>query len=134
MENTIKTGWWRWPAMPLAAIVAAAMAGGLMHGIQWLSIMFTWGSSEGWYLRYIVPLFVSGAAGYAFALASCAVAPRGKRLAGTVMVTLLGVVCVVGAVGSWLMNQYTTAFAVLSTVSAVVMLEAAIAGVSQADV
>lgn len=129
MEQSAKTDWWRWIVLPPGAILAAMAGGGTMLAFQWLTLMFNWGSTNGWYFRYIVPVFVSGAAGYAFGVASCAIAPRAKRTAGIVMATLLGVVAVVNAISSWVF-VYTVGTAIQSTIASIVILGSAIAAVS----
>jgi hypothetical protein len=88
-EPPAKTQWWRWPLIPIAAVLGAFAAALLMAGFQWLSIKFMGGGTDGWLFKYIVPLMSAGAFGWAFVRASCEVAPRGKFITGIVMATIL---------------------------------------------
>lgn len=94
--------WWRWPILPFAAIVGAAIATFLIQVLMWLAMKFQGGFSEdGWYFHYIMPLISSAIFGYFYTIISCMDAPRGKVLAGTVMVTVLGLFCLVSVFLAW---------------------------------
>lgn len=82
--------WWRWPLLPVAAILGAILGSGLWLVIQWLLLKFYGGAAEdGWIYRYVLPTVSSGIFGWLFVSISCRVAPRGKVIAGTVMTTIL---------------------------------------------
>lgn len=118
--------WWRWPLLPFAAVgggMAASVAAALFF---WLSAKFAGFGEEGWYFRYIVPLFVSGVFGHVFVRITCGMAPQGKVIAGTVMVTILGVFCLLSAVLAWYMPDYSTGFAIQNTVGSIAMMFGAV--------
>ena len=112
--------WWRWPLMPVAAI-AGAMLGTLAIGIfMWLGMKFQGGYNEdGWYFRYIMPVFTSGIFGYLYAKISYTVAPSGKLIAGVVMATVLGILVLLSAVLGWVIPSYSTGQAIQATVASI---------------
>jgi hypothetical protein len=121
------TTWWRWPLLPFGAVLLGGLASLTLMGVEWLGVMLNWGSTDGWYWRFFVPISTAGAFGYVYAMASWSIAPRSKHTAATVMVTLLGVLSVADIVMVWLLPQFPTGQAVQSTIQCVVSMGAAIA-------
>jgi hypothetical protein len=92
--------WWRWAILPAAAVLALIVTGGFLALAEHVLVGLLF-SVDNAYLRYCVPVEASVIGGFAFSWAACAVAPCGKRIAGTVLVTLLGVFAAFGAVAEW---------------------------------
>jgi hypothetical protein len=113
--------------MPVAAI-AGAILGTIAIGLfMWLGMMFQGGIGEdGWYFRYIMPLFTSGIFGYLYAKISYTVAPSGKLIAGVVMVTILGLVSVLSAILGWVMPSYSVGQAMQATVASIATMVGAV--------
>ena len=55
----------------------------------------------GWFYLYLMPAFASIAWGVVYAMISYYLAPKGKLVAGSVMVTILSIVVVIGAMMIW---------------------------------
>lgn len=112
--------WLRWIALPFAASIGS-MAGAILVGMfMWFTAKMQGGySPDGWWMMYVVPLFGSIAMGYLYTLISYEVAPRGKCVASTVMVTLLAVFMLGTVSIGWLMPDYSAGKAVEVTVSAI---------------
>ena len=81
--------------MPFAAVSVSLMTAAILLVCQHVVVGLVFGN-DNVYLVYSVPLQASLVGGFAFSWAACAVAPSGKRIAGTVLVTLLGVFVVFG--------------------------------------
>ena len=95
----------RWVALPFAAFIGALLGSILLGIFSWWGAKLYGGFYEdGWYYRYLMPVFTSGAFGYFFSLISLAVAPKSKIIAATVMVTLLGVLSLVSIGLAWQMH------------------------------
>ena len=125
--------WWRWPLMPIAAVAGAVVGSALFGLIQWFGMKLQGGFSEdGWMYQYIVPAMTSAAFGWLFTYISCAVAPRGKVIAGTVMTTILVLTGVANLFLVWGLQKYGTGEAVRLTVGSVVASAAGIAALVQA--
>ena len=92
-EPTTPKQWWRWPLVPLAALVAAIAASVVFSLLSWLAMRFFGVVYEdGWLFRIMLPVIGSGWIGFAWCIASAYVAPSGKTLTSAVMaaaVTLL---------------------------------------------
>jgi len=101
-HRRVNTGshWWRWPLLPVAAVLALIVTGGVLALGEHVLVGLLF-SVDNAYLRYCVPVEASLIGGFAFSWAACAVAPCGKRIAGTVLVTLLGVFSAIGVVVEW---------------------------------
>lgn len=123
--NTAGT-WWRWPLLPFGTVLFAGLASAILMGVEWLGVMMNWGSTDGWYWRFFVPITTAGAFGYVYALAAWSIAPRSKHTASTVMVTLLGVLSLADITWVWVLPQFPTGHAVQSTIQCVVSMAAAI--------
>lgn len=123
--------WWRWPLMPLAALAGAILGTLVVALIMWVGMKFQGGYSEdGWYFRFILPLFTSGVFGYLYAKISYEVAPSAKLIAGVVMVTVLGILALASTVLAWVMPSYSVGEAIQSTVGSLAMMIGAIIALS----
>ena len=113
--------------MPVAAI-AGALLGMIAIGlIMWIGMKLQGGFREdGWYFLYIMPVFTSGAFGYLYAKIAYAMAPSGKLIAGVVMVTILGLLGLIGAVLAWLMPDYTLGYAIQTTIGTIATIIGAV--------
>ena len=113
--------------MPFAA-VAGALAGSIIAVLfLWFGMKLQGGFSEdGWYFRYVMPVISSAIFGYLFAHISCEMAPRGKVIAGTVMVTILGLFGLLGIVLAWIVPDYPVGQAIQATVGTVATMIAAV--------
>lgn len=95
----------RWVALPFAAFIGALLGSILLGIFSWWSAKLYGGFHEdGWYYRYLMPIFSSGAFGYFFSIISLAVAPKSKIIAATVMITLLGVFSLFSIGLAWRMH------------------------------
>jgi hypothetical protein len=119
--------WWRWPLLPFASFIGALAGAMLLTVIQWLGMKWQGGYSEdGWYYRYLLPIFSSALFGWLFALIALNVAPSAKVMAAVVMTTVLGVLFAVGLLFVWVNPRNEIASAIQSTVGAVASVAAAI--------
>lgn len=119
--------WWRWPLMPVAALGGAILGSIIMGIIMWLGMKFQGGFNEdGWYFLYIMPLFTSGVFGYLYAIISYKMAPSHNLIAGIVMVTVLGVIGLLGIVLAWALPEYSVGQSVQATVGTVATMVGAI--------
>ncbi|EJL6633924.1 hypothetical protein NMS63_003732 [Vibrio cholerae] len=85
--------WWIWPLLPFASIIGAALGAFLLVLIQWFGMKVQGGFREdGWYFLYIMPVLSSAIFGWLFSYITLYLAPKGKVIAATVMVTVLGVI------------------------------------------
>ena len=106
--------------MPFATILGSMIGGALATAFLWFSMKLQGGFSEdGWYFLYIMPIISSAVFGWLYATIVCHVAPRGKVIAGTVMVTILGLIGVVGALITWLDQTKSVGEAIQITVGTV---------------
>ena len=125
--------WWRWLLMPIAAIAGGVIGSTLFGLIQWFGMKLQGGFSEdGWMYQYILPTLTSGAFGWLFVYISCAVAPRGKVIAGTVMTTLLVLTGIANLFLVWGLQRYGTGEAVRLTIGSIVASVAGIVALVQA--
>jgi hypothetical protein len=92
-----RSEWWRWPLLPFACVLGASLGALALTWVQWFSMKMMGGFSEdGWYYLYVLPLMGSALFGFLWSRIACAVAPRGKIIAGTVMTTVLGMLVLLG--------------------------------------
>jgi hypothetical protein len=84
-------------------------------------------SEDGWYFRYILPVFSSALFGYLYVFITLNVAPRGKVISAVVMTTILGVFTVLVILLAWAAPSEGIGNAVQSTVGAIASMIAAIA-------
>ena len=124
----VKSEWWRWPLLPFAAVIGAALGAVLLTLFQWFGMKIQGGFSEdGWYYRYILPVISSAAFGWLYVLITLNVAPRGKVIAAVVLTTIMGVLVVLGIILTWTGPVNDTARAVQSTVGSIASMIAAVA-------
>jgi hypothetical protein len=119
--------WWRWLLLPFAA-GAAALAGSMIASLFWWFGMKLQGgfSEDGWYFRFVLPAIASAIFGYLYTHISCEMAPRGKLIAGTVMVTILGLFGLLSIVLAWAMPDYPVGEAIQATVGTIATMIAAV--------
>lgn len=117
----------RWIALPVAPLLGAAVGAGLLALIQWFAMKISGGYSEdGWMYRYILPVFTSGSFGWLFATITCAIAPRGKVIAGIVMTTLLVLLGIVNVIFAWALSKFSLGEAIQTTASVIALSTSAI--------
>lgn len=134
MQSKQPYQWWRWPLMPVAAVAGAVLGTIAMGLLMWLGMKLQGGYSEdGWYFRYIMPLFTSGLFGYLYAKISYTVAPSGKLIAGVVMVTVLGILTALSAILGWVMPSYSTGQAIQATVASIATMIGAVIALADPD-
>ncbi|ADO00843.1 hypothetical protein Gbem_4143 [Citrifermentans bemidjiense Bem] len=127
-ELSRSSQWWRWPILPLAAVLGALVGAFLLTLLQWIGMKMQGGFREdGWYFRYILPVISSAVFGWLYALITLNVAPRGKVIASVVMTTILGVLALLGLIFTWFYKLDDIGTAVQSTVGSIASLVAAIA-------
>lgn len=120
--------WWRWVALPFVTIIGSVIGSLLIGLFLWFGMKMQGGFSEdGWYFRYVMPVGASAMFGFLYAYLACEFAPRGKVIAGTVMVTLLCVVALVGLVSTWMVPGQSVGQAIQVTVGSIATMVAAIA-------
>ncbi|QSX34480.1 hypothetical protein JYB87_04310 [Shewanella avicenniae] len=120
--------WWLWPLLPFAAFIGAGIGAFLLTLFQWFGLKMQGGFSEdGWYFLYILPIISSAAFGWLFAYITLYLAPKGKVIAASVLVAILGAFSVFGLLFMWLSPQREVAEAVQATISSVATVSAAIA-------
>lgn len=113
--------WWRWPLLPFVSIIVAMVGSTLMsiflRGIFWLQAQQDGGEMFGWYHTFSLYVIPAGVFGYLYAHIACTMAPRGKIIAGTVMVTILGIVTAVAISNFWLFSEKPIKVSVLFTIA-----------------
>lgn len=120
----------RWIAMPFASILGACLGAIALVLFLWVGAKIAGGFSEdGWYMRYILPFFSSCILGYLWGHIAAAVAPRGKVIAATVMVTILCALMIVGVTLIWVSGRAEMGAAIQTTVGAVGTIVASIVSV-----
>jgi hypothetical protein len=83
--------WWRWPLVPLAAIVASVLANLIFHFVMWFGEGAYGGvHKDGWIYQYVFPCVAMGLSGFSWCYASAYVAPFGKVITSTIMATIAG--------------------------------------------
>jgi hypothetical protein len=97
MNSTVAakgSDWWRWIALPFAAILGSILGSAAFMVVQWFGMKMEGGYTEdGWYYKYILPTFAYGIFGWLFTFISFHVAPRGRFIAAVVMTTLFVAFC-----------------------------------------
>lgn len=127
-------GWWRWPLVPLGAILGAMLGAVAFMLFQWVGMKMHGGFSEdGWMFKYILPVMQSAVFGYLYAMISCAIAPRGKVITGVIMVTLLFAFFAILLFVAWLKPPVDTGAAIQATVSVIASSIAAVVALMQAN-
>ncbi|MHB1076878.1 hypothetical protein [Thiobacillus sp.] len=127
-NNDTPNQWWRWALMPFASIAGAVTGAVLLSSFMWFGMKMQGGFSEdGWYYQYILPVLSTGIFGYLYVYIACSVAPRGKVIVGTVMVTLLGCFSLLGLILLWTLVNKPSVEVIRGTVSIIAGLISAIA-------
>jgi hypothetical protein len=126
-SGTSGTQWWRWPLVPIAAVVGGLASSLFFWLVHWLGMKLQGGYSEdGWLYYHLLPIVTSVAFGWFFVRITCAVAPRGKVIAGVVMTTLLLVAGIAKLIFIWKLQHYDASEAVRLTIASLAGYVAAI--------
>jgi len=126
--QSISSNWWIWPLLPFAVVIGASIGAFLLTLIQWLGMKMQGGFSEdGWYYLYILPVVSSAAFGWLYAYITLYLAPNGKIIAASVMVTVLGVIMAIGLLIMWLNPNRVLGESVQASIGSIATLVAAIA-------
>jgi hypothetical protein len=113
--------------MPFAAFIGSFFGASLFSLLQWFGLKYQGGFSEdGWMYRYILPIVSSGLFGWLYVWIACRVAPWGKVVAGTVMVTILFIVFFVLMAFHWMMPKFSIGESLQFTVAAAAALVSAV--------
>lgn len=124
--------WWRWPLVPVASVFGAIIGTVLFVLLQWFSMKMSGGYSEdGWYFRYILPIFKDGIFGFIFVYAGCFVAPRGKIIVGSVLATIVGLFFILALVYNISDPITGTGYKIHSVITGVSLFVGAVLGVIQ---
>lgn len=125
--------WWRWPLLPFATLIGSVLGSALIYMLQWLGMKMSGGYTEdGWMFKYVLPVMQSAVFGYLYARIACYVAPRGKVIAGVVMVTLLLATFAVFLLVAWIRPPVHTGAAIQATIGVIAAGIAAVVGLIQA--
>jgi len=125
--HTGEAEWWRWIALPFAAILGAMLCAFIISMLQ-VASMFLFGgfSTDSVYGKYILPILSSAIFGWIYVLISLKVAPRGKLIAAVVMITVLGVISVITQAYIWMSPDYSLGYAIHSAIAALTTMGASI--------
>src|SRR5699024_1214677 len=118
--------WLRWVSIPFATIVGSFIGTFLVGLLLWFVLKIQGSNLDGWYFLYIMPVISSGIFGFLFAYIPYVVAPRGKLVVGTVMVTLLAVVNALGLLLIWKYPDSSVGYSIQETIGGVVTVVAAV--------
>lgn len=120
--------WWIWPLLPFAAVLGASIGAFLLTLMQWFGMKMQGGFSEdGWYFLYILPVISSVAFGWLYAYITLYLAPKGKVVTASVMVTVLGVISAIGLLFMWLNPLRELGEAIQASLGSITTMIAAIA-------
>lgn len=126
-------GWWRWPLMPVAAIIGAALGTIVVSILQWIGMKLSGVYHEsGWYFTYVLPLVTWGCFGYLFTFISYHVAPTGKVIASTVMATAFCVIMLLVVLFGVVHDAPTLTSGIQTALSFVALVVGTIYGIIQA--
>ncbi len=93
LDNNSSSKWWLWPILPFASVIGATLGAFFLALIQWIGMKMQGGFREdGWYFLYVMPVFSSAIFGWLFSYITLYLAPKGKVITATIMVTILGVI------------------------------------------
>lgn len=129
--SNYKSEWWKWLLVPFASVIGAYLCSFIFVLLQWLSIKFMGGNSDGWLFKYIVPFMSSGVFGFAFVWCACNVAPKCKAITGIVMATLLVILMIITVYFAFTNINNTRVDIIISSLQAFAASFAAIATVKQ---
>jgi|SRR5690554_555586 len=125
--------WWLWPLMPFAAVLGATLGTMILGLIMWLGMKFRGDfSEEGWYYLYIMPVITSVVWGVIFSYISYSMPPKGNLTAGTVMVTVLGVLVLLMLILIWANGGLELSNKIQSTVGGIATMAGAVGGLVSA--
>ena len=134
IQRTEESKWWLWPLMPFAAVLGATLGTMILGLIMWLGMKFRGDFSEdGWYYLYIMPVITSVVWGVIFSYISYSMPPKGNLTAGTVMVTVLGVLVLVMLILIWANGGLELSNKIQSTVGGIATMAGAIGGLVSAN-
>lgn len=99
---TANTAWWRWPLVPIASLLAAAVGAIALSTIQGIAVGLQDDYSKtGWFHLFIYPVIPSAIFGYLLPGVAFHVAPTAKLQAATAMTTFMGFVLVAFTTFCW---------------------------------
>jgi hypothetical protein len=125
-ELIAKNVWWKWPLVPLASLFGSILAVAAFYLMQWLSIKFLGGSSNGWFFQYLVPISASGVFGFAFVWCAGKVAPIYKSRTCIFMAALVVVLTIFDVYLTLTVYKNTNGDLIVKLLQAVVAIIAAI--------
>lgn len=100
--------WWRWPLVPVAAILGAMAGGFFIAVMQWVALKTTGAAyGEGLMKGFFLPLANVVIGGYLYGYLSCMVAPRAKVRTGMIMSGILAVLMVLAITIYWMSADHT---------------------------
>lgn len=119
--------------MPFAAFLGATLGMLAIAVIQWLGMKFSgYYNEDGWYYRYVMPVFNSGLFGYIYVRAAYWVAPSYKFMAGVVMATILGMIFLAVVIFGWVSPNVPIGTAIQATVGLAAAIFGACVGLAAA--
>ena len=119
--------WWRWALLPFATIGGAVIGAFITWFTLWFGMKLRGEiGMDGWYFRYVMPVLVSAVFGCVYAYIAYEMAPRSKAIAGTVMVTILGVLTVIALLQTWVAPDITIGKQINMTVGGAATMIAAV--------
>ena len=89
-------------------------------------------TEDGWAYQYVMPFMGACVFGGIYAWVAYEVAPKGKLIAGTVMVTILTFSSLVGGLFIWTNHSYTIGQQISMTINTAAMIVTSIAGLMHA--
>ena len=124
--------WWRWPLVPVASILAAAVGAIVLSTIQGIAVGLQDDYSRtGWFHLFIYPVIPSAIFGYLLAGVAFHVAPTARLQAGTVMTTFMGFVLVAFTTFCWVAGV-PAGDAIQTTMGSLAAIAAAVVALLQA--
>lgn len=115
-SSSTTSNWWRWPILPFASFLGAALGASFFLLLQW-GIAKVRGdfSEDGWYFVYILPMLSSAVFGYLLVFITLYIAPKGKVIAAAIMLIVLCMILLTGQIFMWsnpyiLFNETLKAF------------------------
>jgi hypothetical protein len=130
ITNTSKASsqdWWRWLLLPFATFGGSVIGTFIMWLMLRVGMMSHYEISlDSWWWRYVMTALLSAVFGCLYAYIACEVAPRGKVIAGTVMVTIQGGITVIGLLNTWAAPDIAIGSQIQMTVGSVATMVAAV--------
>ena len=120
----------KWVLMPFGTILGSVLGSLALVLVLWIGMKISGQMTEdGWYFRYILPFMSSCVVGYLWGYISGTLAPRGKFITSTVMVTILCILMVILVVLTWILHGIPVSNAIQSTVGCIGTVISAIVSV-----